>query len=186
MCLVDCLSPFCLVLFLQLCSVLSFGAYFLLSSFDCLPEFVSMYYVGLSYLSVLVDWPYVVSVLRGPVALSFLVTWAKCSRCAFCMGCACPPIIVEPWLLFAHQWEGLTLRLIDCEDWLVRGWLYWVGFSLAELWCLPSLPFECSVLRYIPGWRSGCLKLVSRVFTLEPLEKGPTTCLLYTSDAADE
>lgn len=24
---------------------------------------------------------------------------------------------VVRWLLFPHQWEGLTLRLIGCEEW---------------------------------------------------------------------
>ena len=34
------------------------------------------------------------------------------------VGFVCSPIVVEFWLLLAHQWEGLTLGLIHCGDWL--------------------------------------------------------------------
>ena len=42
-CLKLCTSPFCLVLFLEFCSVLSFGHVSLSPYFGSLPVFVSMY-----------------------------------------------------------------------------------------------------------------------------------------------
>ena len=31
------------------------------------------------------------------------------------MGCVCLLVVVETWLLLAHQWEGLTHGVVDCE-----------------------------------------------------------------------
>ena len=31
----------------------------------------------------------------------------------------CPLVVIEPWMLVTCQWEGLTLRVIGCEYWLV-------------------------------------------------------------------
>ena len=60
---------------------------------------------------------------------SSLVIWARYYRCVPCMSCMCPPVVVEPWLLLAHQWKGLILWLVGCEDWLVRRWPYRARFA---------------------------------------------------------
>ena len=39
-----------------------------------------------------------------------------------CIDHVRPPFVVEPWLLFACQWVGLTLRLTGCEDWTQLPW----------------------------------------------------------------
>lgn len=123
----------------------------ILATFLC---FFPMYYVGLLCLLVLGGWSHVADVLWGPVSQSSLATWAKCFSCIPCMGCVCLPAVLEPWLLSACQWEGLTLEMIGCENWPVRGWLYKTRFTLAGFWCLPSLPFGCIILRSSPGWCS--------------------------------
>lgn len=59
---------------------------------------------------------YVVGVLWGSVAqLPARLSWVL-PRLAPCM---CPPIVIEPLLLFAREWERLTLGLICYDDWLV-------------------------------------------------------------------
>ena len=58
----------------------------------------------------------------GPSGAALLATWPRHSRCAPCMGCVYPFIVVEPWLLLEHQWEGFIPRMIDFEDWLPPPW----------------------------------------------------------------
>lgn len=41
--LIDCLPPFCLVIFLKFCPDLSSGTCFFVSSFGCLPMFISVF-----------------------------------------------------------------------------------------------------------------------------------------------
>lgn len=99
----------------------------------------------LLHLWVLVDCTCVVGVLWGPLASSSLVT------------CVCFPIVVEPELLFAYQWEGLTLRLIRCKELVdvCRSWPSGVGFILPGFWCLQNLFFECVICG--GGWVVLCL-----------------------------
>lgn len=67
------------------------------------------------------------------------------------MGYVCPSVVAEPWLLSVCQWEGLTLGLTGCEDWLVRGRpSFQVAFSVS-----PQLLNFCSAsLQEIPKDRS--------------------------------
>ena len=58
---------------------------------------------------------------RCPVGFNgsiFLVTWARCSWFVSCIGSVWPPVVVELWFLLSGRLEGLTLRLIACEEWL--------------------------------------------------------------------
>ena len=50
----------------------------------------------------------------GPASLS---TWD--SRCTSCVSCVHPPVLVEPWLLLACQWEGFTPRPVGWENWVL-------------------------------------------------------------------
>lgn len=43
--------------------------------------------------------------LGGPSHEVFLVTCARCSRNVPCVGSVCAPLIVEPQLLLAYQWQ---------------------------------------------------------------------------------
>lgn len=91
--------------------------------------------------------------------LSWVIWWVVCPLL----------LLVEPWLLFAHHWEGLALGLISYEDWLVKGWPYWAGFTLAGLWSLPSLHFGYVILGCSPGWYSSS----GRNWPLGMLAAGP-------------
>ena len=54
----------------------------------------------------------------GPSGTVSLVSWAGCSRAVLSLECVFVPVVLEPWLLLAHQWLDLTLRLIGHEEWL--------------------------------------------------------------------
>ena len=111
--LVDCLSPFCLFLFLEFYSVLLFGTCYFVSSFWQLPC-VCFYILGkTANPSVLVEWPYVSRYPIGPSSTLSLVTCTGCSRCVPCVDCVHPPDVIKLWLLLAWQW----VRLTCCGDW---------------------------------------------------------------------
>ena len=100
----------------------SFVLFFLLGyvtlfpHFDCLPMFV-LSRAAMS--SILIEWTYVVGVLWGPVVqYPWSAEPGATSVSVPCVGCC----KVEPWLLLACQWGGLTFRLIGCKDW---PWLQW-------------------------------------------------------------
>lgn len=83
-----------------------------------------------------------------PVVQSALSPEPGCSKGVSYVGFMCPSVVVEPWLLLAHQWVGMTLRLTGYEDGLLlqliilcRGWSYGVGFITVGLWFLLSPPF---------------------------------------------
>lgn len=65
-----------------------------------------------------VEWSYVVSVPWGPMVQSLWSTKSVVQVCVPFVNFACPPVVVEPWLLFLCQRKGLTHRLTCCEDWL--------------------------------------------------------------------
>lgn len=68
LCVVDCFPSFSLVHILEFCPILSFGHVSLPTHLGCLSMFVSIFYIDLSYLTVLAEWTYIVSVLWDTVA----------------------------------------------------------------------------------------------------------------------
>ena len=77
-----------------------------------------------------------------------------------CVLCA-PPVVAEPWLLLACQWEGFVPRLNAYNDWLwpantvedqlCRGLPHRTGLTSLEDWCLLSLPLEYGAVEVV-GW----------------------------------
>lgn len=93
------------------------------------------------------------------------VVWSHGHVSLVCV--ACPLIIIELRLLLACQWERLTLRLADCEDWpcphyTICFWelIPWRKIHLNRLWCLPK-PL-CGSAVHEANWAVFCcgLKLV--------------------------
>ena len=92
--------------------------------------------------------------LVRPSSAASLTTWAGCSRRVPQVAHVCPPAVVEPGLLLACQWVGLTLRLAGCEG---RPLLQQIncyarvtvqsGSCLSGVLVSPSLPSECVTCR---------------------------------------
>ena len=77
--------------------------------------FVSVYYVYLLWLPNLLLWLYFVGIFWDSVAQSS----SSCELDAPGMSCVSyvyPSVAVEPWMLLAHLWVGLTFRLADYKD----------------------------------------------------------------------
>lgn len=140
---VDCLPPSHLVHFLEFCPVFSFRTCFFVSFY--LPHCVHFYVLGRCAMPPSLGR---VDLCRCPVIQSALSPEPGCSKGVAYVGFMCPSVVVEPWLLLAHQWVGMTLRLTGYEDGLLlqliilcRGWSYGVGFTRVGLWFLLSPPF---------------------------------------------
>ena len=103
--LIDCLYPFCL--FSGVLVFFHLGHVSLSPHFDSLP--VCFCVLGRATMS-----PKVGRVAWGsryPIGSSGRaspIMQAGYSRCTLCVGCIHPPLVVEPWLLLAGQWEGFT------------------------------------------------------------------------------
>lgn len=68
--------------------------------------------------------PQVVLCSRCPVwpnGSSFLIIYAVCSKSVPSVDYMCPPVVVEPSLILAFHWLGLTLRLTGCEKEILYG-----------------------------------------------------------------
>ena len=80
----------------------------------------------------------------GSIGAVSLITWGRCSKGVPGLGYMCPHAVVEPWLLLACQWVGLT----GCEEWPWLQWgKYFMGVDtmkwdslLVGFWCLLSVP----------------------------------------------
>ena len=81
------------------------------------------------------------------VSLIMLVEW---SRSVPCVAYVIPPIVVESWLLLAHIWVGLTLRMAGCEDWPQQYMSYYAGLTPRNgifprrIRCLLRPLFQCA------------------------------------------
>ena len=134
--LINCLSPFCLVPFLEFCLVLSFGKYSFVSSL-CLTLCVSFYVLGRS-----APYPSLERVALCVVQFP-MVTRASFSWGFPCLGCMHPLIVVGPQLLWAHWLRELAPGLAGCIAWLwlrrcaVGGTDPQVGAPWRGCWCWP-------------------------------------------------
>lgn len=125
--------------------------------------FVSMYKVDLLCIPVLAGYHYIVDVLCSFSGTFSLITWIRCSWKCF-VGCVCPSVVVEPWLLLSSQWVWLTLRLTGYEDcpW-PQHMSYYVGADLiywvcpSSLWC----PIGYSLRVPLKNYSSSILLLFS-------------------------
>ena len=154
------LSLFCLVLFLEFCSVLSFGTCFFASSFwqpPCLFLCIrlSCYVSRLGKVALHSRCPV------GSSGKGSLITQAGHPRFRLCphMGCVHPS--VEPWLMLAHH-VRFTPKSISCKDWLqpptnlndqlCRGLSHRAGLTLGGALVLAeSTPWVCHLWRWLVG-----------------------------------
>lgn len=110
------LLPLHLIIFLRISLILLFGAYLFVSPF-CLLFCACLDVLGRSSmipkLVMSAFWCRCFKGLRGRI---LEITWTRCSRNNSCVGYMLSPIVVESWMLFAHSWVELILKLADYKD----------------------------------------------------------------------
>ena len=126
----DCLSPFCLALFLRFCFILSFGTYSFISSFF-LTLCVCFYVLGRSAISPCLER--VALCRRYPLGFSSMVS-LEYSRSILCVGCVCLLVVAYCGRAALWGWSLVSLALrpsCNCyKSFYVQGWaLLWSHFG---------------------------------------------------------
>ena len=71
--------------------------------------------------------------LVGPRGVVSLITCIRYFRNVPCVECVCSPVVVVFWLLLAHQWMWLIIRLMGYQTWPHQQHMScWVGADLTE------------------------------------------------------